>query len=423
MSDNDYQPPSAEFAGRRFGAAELGIQPAETLTLNGGGTLALRQPPAGFVYRDDLGLLVSARAVTQRVHGWPLPHSFAEPQRACITPAGDYLMVLCGGRSHQWGKVEKVNALLAYRSRNRGATWEGPTLPWDVPYSQHAWNPIVPPGSKRIYATGTEFVPERVVLPHNAPLPLRYSDDDGYTWSPLRFIRPTNFPDFCGVGHMQGCVTDAGTWLVGSYTIALNIKGERVDHQFILRSTDQGATWTLLPDTPPGGWFLPEHDRLMEGQVVNVGSGELLFVTRTPVGFIYEQRSFDDGQTWTTPAPTTMIHPDAPPMVFRLTDGRLVSFIHNCPPAKRGVGAAASGDRAELWACLSEDRGRTWSEPRFLLANAAPGFGNREVSYADLLVDGDDLHLFFDHGKRQVIQVHLKTADLAQLPTRAELWV
>ena len=85
--------------------------------------------------------------------------------------------------------------------------------------------------------------------------------------------------------------------------------------------------------------------------------------------------SADEGKTWTDPAPTPLVHPDAPPMLFLLADGKtLVAFHHNRHAKSQYVGLTANmegqKDRSELWVATSTDAGRTWSEPRFVLANA-----------------------------------------------------
>ena len=43
------------------------------------------------------------------------------------------------------------------------------------------------------------------------------------------------------------------------------------------------------------------------------------------------------------------------------------------------------------------------------------------VSYDDLLVDGEELHLFVDFQTRQVLHVHFRQADLTGLATRRTL--
>jgi hypothetical protein len=297
-----------------------------------------------------------------------------------------------------------------------------------VPYNQHAFNPFIPSGSNRIYVFGTDFHPDYTVLPHNGAVSLRYSDDDGHTWSEPKFIAPENRPDWRGVGHMQACETDSGAWLIGTYFIMSKPDHNRADRQYILRSEDKGETWTLLPHDKPEGWFLSEYDRMLEGLPVNCGGGLLAFFIRTSEGHIWRSESRDDGLTWIDPEPTTLVHPDAPPMIFRTGRGdELVAFIHNCPPGGlRFADDTARWDRNEIWASCSRDGGLTWSEPRYLLSNAAMpsdfgGSGGVEVCYADLIVDGSRLHLIFDHRKRQVVIASFDVEELDRLPTASTL--
>ena len=74
----------------------------------------------------------------------------------------------------------------------------------------------------------------------------------------------------------------------------------------------------------------------------------------------------------------------------------------------------------------SHDEGRTWSEPRFVLANSAGGgtigdYLNWSVSYSDVLADRGVVHLFFSHQFRQVLHVCFEEKMLSRLPTRADL--
>jgi predicted neuraminidase len=148
--------------------------------------------------------------------------------------------------------------------------------------------------------------------------------------------------------------------------------------------------------------------------------------TRTSEGHLWELRSADDGLNWSAPKPTALVHPDAPPMIYPLRRGadggavELIAFIHNRPSghAWKIVGR----ERQDLWCCRSTDGGRTWTEPRFVMADAAESPRRvKEVSYCDLLVDGDVLHLFLDHQKRQIVHVRFKRTDLDAFPTAEEL--
>ena len=71
----------------------------------------------------------------------------SEPVRALKTPGGDLLAITQSGSGHMINNRDKINELLAYRSGDGGATWQGPTHPWQVSYNQHGFNPMVPRGS------------------------------------------------------------------------------------------------------------------------------------------------------------------------------------------------------------------------------------------------------------------------------------
>jgi acetyl esterase len=154
-------------------------------------------------------------------------------------------------------------------------------------------------------------------------------------------------------------------------------------------------------------------------------------MSRTPQGHLFTAWSKDDGKTWTQPAPSTLVHPDAPPMLFPLSDGKtLVAFHHNkVPPTQFGElddKAELMKMRSELWVATSIDEGHTWSEPRFVLANAvqplhAVGGFNFQCSYLDMFTENGVAHLFLPHRWQQVLHLTIKESDLAKLPTKAQL--
>jgi hypothetical protein len=186
----------------------------------------------------------------------------------------------------------------------------------------------------------------------------------------VRLIEPVNDPGYRGMSVMRMCETDRGTWLLGTHE----------------------GDWTPRGKTP--------------------------VVTRQ-----YMLRNEDDGKTWTSPKPTPLVHPDAPSMLFPLADGKtLAAFHHNV----HSGGHFNMRDRSQLWVSLSTDEGRTWSEPRFVLANAldrtlASDFQNDQCSYLDMFADGEDLHLFLPHRWQRALHLHLKSADLNRLPRMADL--
>jgi hypothetical protein len=380
--------------------------------------------PAGLIVRRHLGLVTSPCLDGQVVHRARLPACVLFETRATRTPGGDYVLMFPDG-GHYGGKNTKVNTMLAYRSSDQGRTWTGPTVAFDIDYNQHGFIPLIPRGSKRIYAFGTQPLWNKFDGHENAAIGYRFSDDDGRTWSPVQLTEPVNDPGYRGMSVMRMCETDRGTWLLGTHEGDWTRKGKApvVTRQYVLRSEDQGQTWTLLPGKRPGGWYVPEFERMDELRPVGLGGGRVLALARTCEGHLWELRSEDDGKIWTAPKPTPLVHPDAPPMLFPLADGKtLAAFHHNV----HSGGHFNMRDRSQLWVSLSTDEGRTWSEPRFVLANAldrtlASDFQNDQCSYLDMFADGEDLHLFLPHRWQRALHLHLKSADLNRLPTTADL--
>ena len=400
----------------------------------GGRSVATGDPPAPLQLAEDLGLLMDGRVSGQVVHRTSAPEAPLYETRATKTPKGDYLLIFPDG-AHYGTAETKINEMLAYRSKDRGNTWEGPSHPFDIDYNQHGFIPFIPSGSDRLYAFGTQPIWGRYSredgLHENAPIGYRYSDDDGVTWSDVNLIEPANDPGFLGMSVMRMTETESGTWLLGSHEGDWSYK-PLITRQYLLRSEDQGKTWELLPGKRHGGWHCPGFGRMDEGRPVDLGGGNAFFMTRTPEGHLWYLRSEDDGKSWTDPAPTPLIHPDAPPMLFKLSDGQtLAAFHHNRHHDLNYTGLSGRKaelmiDRSEIWLSLSEDGGITWCEPRFVFANALAEyfdspFRNYQCSYVDGFADEGTMNLFLPHRWRRVLHLHVAEDDLARLATAGEL--
>ena len=396
--------------------------------------VSLPEPPDDFVADAEIGILRHKSMTGRVVHkARPDVRGLFET-RAVRTPKGDLLLMFPEGNHYAAGHG-KVNELVAYRSSDDGKTWDGPTTAFDIDYSQHGFIPLIPKGGSRIYAFGTQPIPSKYSRENgkheNTPIGFRWSDDDGHTWSDAKLIRPVNDPDFRGMSVMRMCETDNGVWLLGSHAADWSKKPLETQ-QYILRSEDQGKTWTVLPNERPQGWFAPDFRRMDEGRPVSLGKGEVYFMARTPTGRLWESRSMDDGKSWSEPKPTVLIHPDAPPMLFQLSDQKtLIAFHHNrhIKTQYTGLSGTMDGmrDRGEVWISLSKDGGRSWSAPQFLLANATKadpdksGWFNHNASYLDAVIDDGTIHLFFPHLWNRAVHLTMKERDLVLLPTADEL--
>lgn len=399
--------------------------------------VSLSKLPQGFVIREKIGLMT-----TEALDGIVLHRSEKKPDcllfevRGTITPKGDYLVMFPdGGHYNSSFEKVKVNEMTAYRSKDRGRTWEGPVIAFDIDFDQHGFIPLIPKGSNRIYSFGTQPVRNEYSKENgqgeNAPIGYFYSDDDGYNWTGPIFIRPKNDPGFKGMSVTRMCETDAGTWLIGAHEADWQCKPLKT-WQYILRSENQGKSWQVLPDKRRNGLNVPGFDRMDEGRLINLGNDKAMIMIRTPEGHIWAAWSNDDGKTWTKPEPTTLVHPDAPPMVFHLSDVKtLACFHHNRHHDLDYTGLFAEKeeimkDRSEMWVSFSYDEGHNWSEPRFLFVNSAEPdfdspFRNYQCSYMDMFVDGDTINLLVPHRWNQVLYLTIKEKELLNLPLRSEV--
>jgi Neuraminidase (sialidase) len=324
--------------------------------------------------------------------------------------------------------------MLEYRSSDHGRTWTGPTIAFDIDYNQHGFVPLIPKGSKRIYAFGTQpiwglYTRERG-LQENAPIGYRYSDDNGLHWSEVRLIRPVNDPDYKGMSVMRMTETDNGAWLLGTHEADWSYK-PLLSRGYVLRSTDQGKTWELLPGPRHGGWYEKTFNRMDELRPISLSGPKVLMLARTPEGHLWELRSEDDGETWSAPARTTIVQPDAPPMVFKVSGNKtLICLHHNRYHGQRYNGLSAKdpamADRSEVWFSTSTDDGRTWSEPRFIFANALePSLGtpfrDYNCSYIDMVEENGEVHLFVPHRWERVLHLRFREVDLKTFPTASEI--
>jgi len=382
--------------------------------------------PKGLKVDQEAGLLVNESMTVRKLHAWPPPMHKLDAVCGFLAPNGDWLVMFSAGRNQCGSKSPrdwfvKTQNMLIYRSTDKGKTWQGPKIAWPCDYTSSFVIPFIPKGSNRIYAFGNELVPTLRKNKEDSPIAFRYSDDNGHTWSKPNLIRPQNDPDYVGISAMDMCETDKGTWLLGSHDgdWTITTKGPLRTRQYILRSEDKGNTWTLLPDAAFNGWYLEKFNRMEEGRVIDIPGGAYL-LCRTAEGHLWNLRSYDDGLTWSEPAPTSLVHPDAPSMLFRLSDNKtLIALIHNrYTPEKPHFNQA---DRMELWFSLSRDHGRTWSDPKFLFANFVDQVRRHNVSYTDMFIDDGLVNFVIPHLWEEVIIVSMKESDLHNLPSKEKL--
>ncbi|OAM87732.1 exo-alpha-sialidase [Termitidicoccus mucosus] len=400
-------------------------------------------PPDGYRLDEAAGMLVGAAADTSALHRAQQEPGTLYGVRSVRAPNGELLVLIPDGWFASTLR-ENANKQTALRSADGGATWRGPTFPFGETGKHYSAPLIVDRGTGRLFAFETlrEVMVDGVA--RDAAYGWSVSDDSGVTWSAPEVIRRAdNGGIWNGVGVIPATQTAAGTWVIGFH------------HGRVLRGelAEGGARRWTMPEFPRAAHpeFIAEINHLDELSVLATGGAALYAQYRTNAGFLGEMRSADDAATWGSPALTPLAQPDAPPMLFRLSDGRLIALHHNravrrtvaepvhsewlTMPAPTGAEIAERrahplslndwASRAEIWFSLSSDNGATWGESRLLLANALdetlkPANPNYQCSYADVVAADGVLHVFVPHRWQKVVHLKIDESRLGKFKTRAE---
>ena len=289
-------------------------------------------------------------------HGWPT---------LARRKDGELLVTYSGGReSHicPFGRVEMI------RSQDNGETWSWPEVLMDSPIDDRDSGVCETAAGSLLVTTFTSLAYEAVT--NRAQNPARWqaatrraseaqrqrllgtwmlrSTDKGMTWS-APFRVPVNSP------HGPAVLADGRLLYAGK---RLWDADKKVG---VCESRDDGQTWRWLADIParPGDKVQDYH----ELHAVDCGDGRILVHIRNhnPANAreTLQCESSDGGETWTTPHPIGVW--GMPSHLLRLRDGRILMSY--------GYRRAPFGNQARV----SEDRGKSWSEPLIVSDDGAGG--------------------------------------------------
>jgi predicted neuraminidase len=295
-----------------------------------------------------------------------------------------------GGLAAAWfgGTSEGRPDVGIWLSRHDGRAWSAPVEVANGTQSDGrrfpCWNPVLQP-------TGTG---ELLLFYKAGPAPSSWwgmmttSPDGGRTWS-----APRRLPEgILGPVKNHPLVLGDGALLCGSST---EDAGWRVHFE---RTPDRGATWEKTPPINDGRGF-----GIIQPALLRTGAAGVTALMRSTKGRIFVSRSEDDGRTWSPPAPTELLNPNAGIDALTLRDGRHL-LVYN--PVERG--------RDSLCLAISKDAVH-WL-PVMWLENR-PG---KEYSYPAVAQSGDGMvHVVYTWERTRIKHVVVDPARLPRLKDQA----
>ncbi len=293
-------------------------------------------------------------------------------------------------------------------SADGGRTW---SKPWVVVDDRDALVNCISPGLTRM-ADG------RLLLAYswrsggngaenygNCAKMVRFSSDEGRTWSERARITPDNTDYHTGC-HDRAWTLASGRVIVQCHTIfppgvAQPGPGYRSNCMgtYFAYSDDNGKSWrrTEVMKDPLAGF----GGRFEEACLVQRADGSLIQFIRNWRGQSYFSESTDQGSTWSAARPSGVFSALAPTYVTRFPNRSELLMIWN---PTWNPDARIAGQRTVLACAVSRDGGRTWGLPKALETN--PELWSE---YPGVTFDGDHALVHY-----RVFPADRKRCDLVQ---------
>lgn len=146
-------------------------------------------------------------------------------------------------------------------------------------------------------------------------------------------------------------------------------------------SDDCGETWKIVdPGMAPmfeKKWphkGIRWQQNFRESSIVELSDGSLTMFARTATDYLYITRSYDGGESWTTPEPSIFHSTGTNPCAYNLSDGRIVLCWCNTKPlpeleGEEGVWEDYFTNRDVNHIAITEDDGKTWKGFREMALN------------------------------------------------------
>jgi sialidase-1 len=195
---------------------------------------------------------------------------------------------------------------------------------------------------------------------HDCRPRIRYSDDEGITWSEPRLV--IEAPGYFVVNNDRVIQLDKGRLVMPAAFHRLKGADTKSYRSFDARaialwyfSDDEGATWREADNW----WAIPVRSGsgLQEPGVVELSDGSIFSWARSDQGRQYAFTSRDAGKSWSPPEISSMESPNSPSSIKRLPQSPDLLAIYNDHSGKFPM---VKGKRTPLISAISSDGGKTW---------------------------------------------------------------
>lgn len=293
----------------------------------------------------------------------------------CLLPDGNT------GAAWFGGEHEKAPGVAIWFARRENGEWEEPRKVADAG-NVPCWNPVLFADGERLllfYKAGEEIARWQTFV--------KESSDSGRTWGQEKELVPG---DFGGRGPVKNkCIR-----LQDGAILAPASTEENGWECFTDRSEDGGKTWQRSGNVPFDRQMLAGSG-MIQPTLWQDERGTVHMLMRSSEGAIYRSDSEDGGFSWSRARKTALPNNNCGIDVARLGDGRLV-LVYN--PVSGNWAA-----RSPIAFTVSEDNGRSWSNPEILdHVPCDTNMERAEFSYPAIVADGNDVYITYTWKRRTI---------------------
>ena len=291
------------------------------------------------------------------------------------------------------GRHEKSPDVAIWFSRRMGGEWTPPVRVADVE-GVPCWNPVLFCHQDRLmlfYKVGHE-IPQWQTM-------VITSDDGGITWSEPRELVEGDFGGRGPVKNKPIHLKDGSILAPASVETASDWTAF-VDH------SEDGVHWTKSENVPFDARTYSGMG-MIQPTLWQDEAGTVHMFLRSTEGAILSSESTDGGRSWSPARRTSLPNNNCGIDLVRMEDGRIV-LVYN--PVSGNWAA-----RSPIAFAVSEDNGRTFSEPQIL--DHVPCDKNEEqaeFSYPAIVSRGNDLYITYTWKRRTIAFWQIRMEPVAQ---------